>query len=174
MLQYGHTFAVFVVGLSLTAGCVAKLPTSSSLPEDPERLAIDIAISAWHRAGFEWSELCSEEYPKIHIVVSEPDEFTRLCRRRPSSAGGNLYACHTEQNEFLFPGWVFRNTQVPLLVISALQPETHRRLLVIHETMHWLEKCSGKGIDFNHADKRVWEGANIEGQRMYLNRQLNP
>jgi hypothetical protein len=49
-------------------------------------------------------------------------------------------------------------------VISALQPEPHRRLLVVHEAMHWMERCSGKGIDFDHADQRVWQGARITAQ----------
>jgi hypothetical protein len=53
---------------------------------------------------------------------------------------------------------------VPLLVISQLQPQVHQRLLVVHETMHWLERCSGKGIDFEHADQLVWEEARADAQ----------
>jgi hypothetical protein len=60
------------------------------------------------------------------------------------------------------------NERVPLLVISDLQPEMHRRLLVVHETMHWLERCSGKGIDFDHADELVWQGARIDAQRSLI------
>jgi hypothetical protein len=61
--------------------------------------------------------------------------------------------------------WVVDDRRVPLLVISELQPEMHRRLLVVHETMHWLERCSGKGIDFDHEDARVWQDARAVAQR---------
>jgi hypothetical protein len=41
-------------------------------------------------------------------------------------------------------------------------------LLVVHEAMHWLERCSGKGIDFDHADDGVWQHARLEAQRTVM------
>jgi hypothetical protein len=147
------------------SGCAARLPPSAELPVDADQVAIEAAIAAWREAGLPWSPSCSEQYDRIHVVVSQPTEFTSLCGRRPLHAGGRLYACNTEQYEQAFPLWVVDDRRVPLLVISELQPETHRRLLVVHETMHWLERCSGKGIDFDHEDPVVWQGARIEAQR---------
>jgi len=40
--------------------------------------------------------------------------------------------------------------------------------LVVHETMHWLERCSGKGIDFDHSDPVVWEEARASAQRAVI------
>ena len=102
------------------------------------------------------------------MVVSQPREFTELCGRAPLHAGGRLYACNTEQYEQAFPLWVVDNARVPLLVISELQPEAHRRLLVVHETMHWLERCSGKGIDFDHADDARLARCALEAQRAVM------
>jgi hypothetical protein len=34
--------------------------------------------------------------------------------------------------------------------------------------MHWLERCSGKGIDFDHADPRVWQQARSTAQQAVL------
>ena len=48
---------------------------------------------------------------------------------------------------------------------ANVDAQEHRRLLVVHETMHWIERCSGKGIDFDHADARVWHGARLVAQR---------
>jgi hypothetical protein len=96
------------------------------------------------------------------------DACGRPAAERPLHAGGKLYACNTEQYEHAFPFWVVRDSRVPLLVISQLQPEDHRRLLVVHETMHWLERCSGKGIDFDHADPRVWQEARQVAQRRVI------
>ena len=149
----------------LGAGCAASLPPSAELPIDEEQVAIQAAIMAWHEAGLPWSDSCTEQYDRIRIVVSQPREFTELCGRKPLHAGGRLYACNTEQFENAFPMWVVDDRRVPLLVISELQPEMHRRLLVVHETMHWLERCSGKGIDFDHEDERVWTEARAVAQR---------
>jgi hypothetical protein len=146
-------------------GCAASLPPSAELPVDEDQLAIHAAIHAWRDAGLPWSDACTDQYDRIRIVVSQPGEFTELCGRAPLHAGGRLYACNTEQYEHAFPLWMVDNARVPLLVISELQPETHRRLLVVHEMMHWLERCSGKGIDFDHADARVWHGARLVAQR---------
>jgi len=159
-----HTRALVIL-LALATGCTASLPPSAELPVDEEQVAIQAAIMAWHEAGLPWSESCSEQYDRIRIVVSQPREFTELCGRKPLHAGGRLYACNTEQFENAFPLWVVDDRRVPLLVISELQPEMHRRLLVVHETMHWLERCSGKGIDFDHADARVWTDARAVAQR---------
>jgi len=122
-------------------------------------------VYAWRIAGLPWAATCDEELGRVHVVVTEPTEFTALCGRRPVHAGGNLYACNTQQYEQVFPYNLVDTDRVPLLVISELQPEDHRRLLVVHETMHWLERCSGKGIDFDHADVRVWRGARLVAQR---------
>jgi hypothetical protein len=149
-------------------GCAASLPPSAELPVDEDQLAIQAAIIAWRDAGLPWSDSCTDQYDRIRVVVSQPHEFTELCGRAPLHAGGRLYACNTEQYEQAFPLWVVDNARVPLLVISQLQPETHRRLLVVHETMHWLERCSGKGIDFDHRDDEVWQGARIEAQRAVI------
>ena len=151
--------------LFVISGCTASLPPSAELPVDEEQIAIQAAIMAWHDAGLPWNEACTEQYDRIRVVVSQPREFTELCGRKPLHAGGRLYACNTEQFERAFPLWVVDDTRVPLLVISELQPEMHRRLLVVHETMHWLERCSGKGIDFDHEDTRVWQEARSVAQR---------
>jgi len=151
--------------LLILGGCTASLPPSAELPVDEEQIAIQAAIMAWHDAGLPWSESCAEQYDRIRVVVSQPREFTELCGRKPLHAGGRLYACNTEQFERAFPMWVVDDARVPLLVISELQPEMHRRLLVVHETMHWLERCSGKGIDFDHEDERVWQEARSVAQR---------
>jgi hypothetical protein len=149
-------------------GCAASLPPSAELPIDDEQLAIRAAMIAWREAGLPWSSACNDQYDRIRVVVSQPHEFTQLCGRRPLHAGGRLYACNTEQYEQAFPLWVVDDARVPLLVISELQPETHRRLLVVHETMHWLERCSGKGIDFDHSDPVVWEEARASAQRAVI------
>ena len=153
---------------ALAASCTASLPPSAELPIDEEQLAIHEAILAWRDAGLPWSDACTDQYDRIRIVVSQPREFTELCGRAPLHAGGRLYACNTEQYEQAFPLWVVDGARVPLLVISQLQPEAHRRMLVVHETMHWLERCSGKGIDFDHSDAQVWQGARLEAQRAVL------
>jgi hypothetical protein len=147
------------------ASCAASLPYSAEFPVDEEQLAIETAIRAWREAELPWSDTCDEQYGRIRVVVSQPHEFTELCGRRPLHAGGRLYACNTEQYERAFPVWMVDDARVPLLVISELQPEDHRRLLVVHETMHWLERCSGKGIDFDHVDPRVWADVRVEAQR---------
>ena len=151
--------------LFLLTGCAASLPPQAKLPDSEDRTAIDSAVYAWRVAGLPWSSTCDEELGRVHMVVSEPVEFTELCGRKPVHAGGNLYACNTQQNEKQFPYSLLDNDHVPLLVISRLQPLEHRRLLIVHETMHWLERCSGKGIDFDHADRRVWNGARLVAQR---------
>jgi hypothetical protein len=148
--------------------CAASLPPSAELPVDSDQQAIRAAIFAWRDAGLPWSSSCTDQYERIRVVVSQPREFTELCGRRPLHAGGRLYACNTEQYERAFPLWVVDDARVPLLVISELQPEAHRKLLVVHETMHWLERCSGKGIDFDHADPLVWQGARMEAQRSVI------
>ncbi len=153
---------------AFAASCTASLPPSAELPVDEEQLAIHEAILAWRSAGLPWSDRCTDQYDRIRIVVSQPREFTELCGRAPLHAGGRLYACNTEQYEQAFPLWVVDGARVPLLVISELQPEAHRRMLVVHETMHWLERCSGKGIDFDHADPTVWQEARLEAQRAVL------
>ena len=137
-------------------------------PANEDQLAIGAAIAAWRNAGLPWDQQCNEQYSRIRVVVSQPDEFTELCGRAPLHAGGKLYACNTEQYERSFPMWMVDDTKVPLLVISELQPEVHRRLLVVHETMHWLERCSGKGIDFDHQDHAVGQGARREAQRSVM------
>jgi hypothetical protein len=158
----------WIAFLAVASGCAASLPRSAELPVDEDQLAIHAAILAWRDAGLPWSDACTDQYDRIRVVVSQPHEFTELCGRAPLHAGGRLYACNTEQYEQAFPLWVVDNARVPLLVISELQPETHRRLLVVHETMHWLERCSGKGIDFDHEDPEVWQGARIEAQRAVI------
>lgn len=147
------------------ASCVASLPPSAEYPSVTDQVAIDSAVVAWRVAGLPWSDKCDEEYARIRVVVSNPVEFTELCGRKPLHAGGRLYACNTEQREHAFPWSVVDADRVPLLVISRLQPEAHQHLLVVHETMHWLERCSGKGIDFDHADERVWTDARVRAQR---------
>jgi hypothetical protein len=153
------------LSLFLLVGCAASLPAEARLPDSADRTAIEAAVYAWRIAGLPWSSTCDEELGRVHVVVTEPEEFTELCGRRPVHAGGSLYACNTQQYEHAFPYSLLDSDHVPLLVISRLQPQEHRRLLVVHETMHWLERCSGKGIDFDHADQRVWRGARLVAQR---------
>ncbi|MET0384566.1 MAG: hypothetical protein ABW321_01340 [Polyangiales bacterium] len=151
--------------LCVLAGCAASLPRAARNPSAEDRTAIEAAVYAWRIAGLPWSKTCDDESTRMRVVVTDPTEFTELCGRRPVHAGGSLYACNTQQNEQMFPYSLIDSDHVPLLVISQLQPEEHRRLLVVHETMHWLERCSGKGIDFDHADQRVWRGARLLAQR---------
>lgn len=150
---------------SLLTGCAASLPAAAKPPDSEDRAAIEAAVYAWRVAGLPWSSTCDEELGRVQVVVTQPHEFTELCGRKPVHAGGSLYACNTQQYEQMFPYYLLDSDHVPLLVISELQPEDHRRLLVVHETMHWLERCSGKGIDFDHADTRVWHGARLVAQR---------
>jgi hypothetical protein len=157
--------ALFATLTCLFAGCAASLPQTAVRPNADQRTAIEAAVYAWRLAGLPWSNTCDDEFTRVRIVVTEPVEFTELCGRKPVHAGGTLYACNTQQNEQYFPMSVVDPDHIPLLVISQLQPEEHRRLLVVHETMHWLERCSGKGIDFDHADQRVWRGARLVAQR---------
>lgn len=152
------TFGYLILLASLTS-CAAKLPKSAARPDGDDQVAIDSAILAWREAGFSWTKECTDQYNRIHIVRSQPLEFLDLCGERPVQAGGNWFACSTEQ---------IQDNRIPLLVISALQPTAHQRLLVIHEMMHWLEQCSGKGIDHRHADKRVWQGALEEAEKIFL------
>lgn len=152
----------------LTTGCAASLPRHATLPDPEDKTGIEAAVYAWRLAGLPWAQRCDDEMRRVHVVVTGPEEFTALCGKKPVRAGGNLYACNTEQYERAFPYHVLDDDRVPLLVISQLQPVDHRRLLVIHETMHWLERCSGKGIDFDHADARVWHGARLVAQRGML------
>jgi hypothetical protein len=149
----------------VVVGCAASLPNAARTPSAEDRTAIEAAVYAWRIAGLPWSNTCDDELGRMRVVVTEPVAFTQLCGRKPVHAGGSLYACNTQQNEQVFPVSLFDSDHVPLLVISELQPEEHRRLLVVHETMHWLERCSGKGIDFDHADQRVWRGARLVAQR---------
>jgi hypothetical protein len=157
--------ALFAALTCLFAGCAASLPQTAVRPNADQRTAIEAAVYAWRLAGLPWSGTCDDEFTRVRIVVTEPVEFTELCGRKPVHVGGTLYACNTQQNEQYFPISVVDPDHIPLLVISQLQPEEHRRLLVVHETMHWLERCSGKGIDFDHADQRVWRGARLVAQR---------
>lgn len=157
--------ALIVTLTCLFAGCAASLPPTAVRPDAEQRTAIEAAVYAWRLAGLPWSDTCDDEFSRVRIVVTEPVEFTELCGRKPVHAGGTLYACNTQQYEQYFPLSIVDPDRVPLLVISQLQPEDHRRLLVVHETMHWLERCSGKGIDFDHADQRVWRGARLVAQR---------
>jgi len=153
-------------------GCSAALPPSAVPARPRERLAINAAIRSWELQGLPWSATCVQELPRIHVVVSGPEEFTALCGRPPVHGGGTLYACSTEQFRYGFPRWLLERDRIPLLVISRLQPVGHRRLLIIHETMHWLERCSGKGVDFEHADMRVWQDARLLAERMLLSRGI--
>ena len=148
------------------AGCSARLPPSAALPAEPDLVAIEAAVQSWRHAALPWSATCDEQFDRIRVVVSMPSEFTELCGRRPVNAGGKLYACNTEQYRRSFPFWLMDDARVPLLVISRLQPEPHRRVLIIHEAMHWMERCSGKGIDFEHEDERVWLSARLMAQRL--------
>ncbi len=158
-----HTaVAILITGI---VGCAAPLPSAATLPGSEDRTTIEAAVYAWRVAGLPWSSKCDEELGRVHVVVTSPEPFTELCGRKPVHAGGKLYACNTEQYEQVFPYNLLDNDHVPLLVISKLQPVDHRRLLVVHEAMHWLERCSGKGIDFDHADRRVWNGARLVAQR---------
>lgn len=152
--------------LWVIAGCTAALPPSAASPRPEELSAIEAAVCSWRIAELPWSTTCQQEFVRIRTVVSGPEEFTDLCGRRPVHAGGTLYACNTEQHEWTFPASLFDSDRIPLLVISRLQPEAHRRILVIHESMHWLERCSGKGIDFDHEDPRVWQSARLMAQHL--------
>ncbi|MCG8554241.1 MAG: hypothetical protein MJD61_02975 [Proteobacteria bacterium] len=151
----------------LLSGCTAGLPRGATTPDGPQRAALSAAIETWRAAGLPWRAQCDEEYTRLHIVVAPPDTFTHVCRNRPLKAGGRLYACSLTQREHTWPWSVLDRDRVPLLVISALEPRDHRRRLVIHEAMHWLGHCSGKGIDYGHADVRVWQRVlGVAEQRM--------
>lgn len=142
----------------LLAACVSSLPTGAIPPQGNHRVALDAAVSTWRELGLGWAPLCVEEMQRVRVVIAAPETFTELCRHRPSSAGGRLYACSTKQYENAWPISLLDNDYVPLLVISALQPQAHREELVVHEAMHWLGDCSGRGIDYAHVDDRVWQG----------------
>lgn len=136
-------------------------------------MALSSAILEWRNQGLPWHGRCEDELPRVRIVVAMPGPFTELCRDRPSSAGGTMYACSTYQYERRWPWSIFARSRVPLLVISALEPQPHRRRLVIHEAMHWLGSCSGKGIDYDHEDTLVWRGVMSAAQARLLD-MLHP
>lgn len=143
---------------ALLAGCASSLPAGAVTPQGNHRVALEAAVATWRGLGLNWSPLCVEEMQRVRVVIAEPETFTDLCRNRPSSAGGRLYACSTKQYEHAWPVSLIDGDYIPLLVISSLQPQSHREELVIHEAMHWLGDCSGRGIDHAHADDRVWQG----------------
>ena len=155
-----------LVVLAMNIACGASLPASAAYPQPQEQAAIEAAIQSWQMANLPWAPACQEQLSRIRVVVSGPEEFTDLCGRRPVHAGGKLYACNTEQYEQQFPFMLFDGDRIPLLVISRLQPKDHQRQLIIHESMHWLERCSDKGIDFDHEDDRVWRGARFVARRL--------
>lgn len=157
-----------VVAAVLLLGCASSLPPGAVTPQGNHRLALDAAVATWRELGLNWDPLCVEEMDRVQVVIAEPETFTELCRNRPSSAGGRLYACSTKQYERAWPISVVDGDYVPLLVISALQPQAHREELVVHEAMHWLGDCSGRGIDHAHADDRVWHGVLVTAtQRLH-------
>lgn len=163
----------WIVSAVLLAGCASSLPVGAAPPQGNQRIALEAAVATWRELGLNWDPLCIEEMQRVRVVVAEPEEFTELCRNRPSSAGGRLYACSTKQYERAWPISMVDGDYVPLLVISALQPEGHREELVVHEAMHWLGDCSGRGIDHAHADERVWQGVLVTAtERMHeINRR---
>jgi len=165
VLRYAGKSIVLML-MAITTACGASLPSSAAFPRPHEQAAIEAAIQSWQMAELPWASACQEQLARIRVVISGPEEFTELCGRRLVHAGGKLYACNTEQYEQVFPFMLIDGDRIPLLVISRLQPEEHQWQLIIHESMHWLERCSDKGIDYDHEDMRVWQGARYVARRL--------
>ena len=159
-----------LIGVVLWIGCAASLPRGANQTSGSSERALVAAVSNWRGAGLPWTETCEQEYGRVRVIMAYPNEFSELCLDRPSSAGGRLYACSTSQLARAWPWSFVDRTKVPLLIVSALQPFDHRQGLVVHEALHWLGSCTGRGIDYEHQDNYVWQ-ALLSGTIDQLRRQ---
>jgi hypothetical protein len=125
--------------LILAAGCAYEVPG--------EHVALDYYPDEVQAAAAAW-ELAVGEAPgcdlsALRVVVAPPELLKELCGHTTGLTG-----CHS----------TVPRPRRDFAVVSARHLDEESEI-VAHETMHWLQQCSGRlpDDDPEHADPAVWD-----------------
>lgn len=155
----------------LAAGCGMTLPSQAYPPSPAEHAVLDAIDKAWMERELESidTDACREERDYMRLIVADDDEFPALCSYcnpgncpgyQPSEGCpwgcasactrspcvGSWPSCWGPGNEFL-GGQEYR-----LFIVHSSYAEGGRvpRAYLVHEYIHVLEMCSGRGADRAH------------------------
>ena len=157
------------IALVLLAGCAHSVPERSTLVLHNDGDVLQVLASMWRAAGLEWSDRCDDELATARVAIHPEDDFrfwTTLCGYIEGADGeevcpvsrpcrrGCARAAMTYVQTSAWPAsmWSFGT---PVFHIHENRAQ-YRRALVIHEALHWLGSCSGRGPDRKHLDEERW------------------
>lgn len=128
-------------------------------PIDREQSAIQAAAQAWWADGLP-VEGCN--LAELHVQWTRTaEEFKDRCAVTPEYAA----ACYLHDTV----DGVYRT---PLIVVAPGVKLTEEGRPLVHETLHYLDECSGRAIDYGHADVLVWEPMGVEGEAHRFMREM--
>jgi len=155
-----NTLCVSILTLVIVAAaCAPSLPEGVGYMNADERSLVTDVIDVWVDEGFPFPDDCNPT--RLQIAVVPEDQFETMCLMCYYEGGENritrrcqwgyAYACFSREKW----GSALSNT-IPVVVIGEVWADTPKYPgLVMHETVHWLEWCSGYG-NRNHTGP-VWE-----------------
>lgn len=112
-------------------------------PTDREQAAIHAAAYAWWSAGL---PVDGCDLSELHVEWTRTDE---QFRRRCVVSGKAAAACYLRDTV----DGIYRQ---PLIVIAPGIELDESGMPLTHETAHYLDDCSGRPTDYEHADVLVW------------------
>ncbi len=167
--------ALLAIGM---LGCPgASLPGTSYIPNAEDARLLDELEQRWTHADLEHiGGRCHEGRRLLRVVVADTDDYERLCvgwcptamcpggRASQRCRWGCRDACYTDPCVGSWPHCIGTGNEgvggheTPLIVVHEdAAPDGYPRASTIaHEYLHFLGACTGRGVDWDHADAERW------------------
>lgn len=110
----------------------------------------------WVAADMPFPDSCITMATRMVLYFDEWDELARACMATPSSAppsydAGVLDPDNKRVSACISSGEVYR------IHFDNGLTEGRKHLAFVHEVLHGLQYCSGRGRDYTHLDTYVWD-----------------
>jgi len=158
-----------LVAVALATAC-AHAPEGSRLLSVPENDRVDQIIAAWQAAGLDpIGERCIEDRQGFRLVealddahmidltggLCGPPEVRGQCASTKMVDGRCRWGCAAGALMWYRDGHLLSH-RYPLIVRWHGLDGRPRARLFDHEAAHWLEACTGRGVDALHTAGPVW------------------
>lgn len=163
----------------LLIGCGTSLPNPAYFLNNQDDVVIDQLIFAWEeQKGLpSVGELCHDTRRSLRVAPVAGESFHDQCadycepgncpgyRTSRSCRFGCAQSCFTHYCYRAFPGCTIARREIPVIAIHESFFDPHNlEPFLIHEGLHWLEWCTGNGIDHTHQDSLVWGPQGLRAQ----------
>lgn len=148
-------------------GCGGLPASVDRFPDELERTAIAVTMQTWNEdpALQPIGPQCIAELRHLRVAFLGPPEYRAACGECTYGAHYDAKKC---KNRLIYGCFRYRHPEgkdgphIPIMVVWEMAEDPVEVLM--HETVHWLGSCTGRGPDGRHIDPLMWGDDGVLGR----------